>query len=79
MYDTKLARNRNDKCDSLHNYRSRCVGDRHAGGPTVVGALLPSYPATTVGQGHTLVGHQNDRGDESRDGLAAPTKAPAQG
>ena len=59
MYDTQSARSRNDKWDSLHHYRSRCIGDRHAGRPPVVGALLPSYPGTTGGQEHTLVSHQS--------------------
>ena len=76
MYDTQSARSRNDKWNTLHHYRSHCVGDRHAGGPTAVGVLLPSYLATTVGQEHTLVSHQYDLGDESRDGLAAPDRRP---
>jgi hypothetical protein len=72
MYETDTARNRSDKWDSLHHYRSHCVGDLDAGLRTIVGALGPSHSAAPVGQKHTLVSPPVGRGDEHTVGLAAP-------
>jgi hypothetical protein len=72
LYNQESAGSRSDKWDSVYHYRSGCIGDHRADISALVGVLVPSHSAATVGQEHTLVSPRHNRGGEYRDELAAP-------